>query len=316
MERSTLRELTNLPKAVILEYLRERRKTNLIKKFVSRFDFTPGSRNETLAALAPFLIVALVALVEDIEAFLTLPMWIQVASTLFIWFSVFSLFVIGFAQRAPRWFMPYMGLPLPFFGILLFNALMDRLSNLNYFLYVWYDIDILNWYRLPWFLSDFLQQGLLWVWMVILVLLLIVATRSVPKSRPFYQRLRDDWTLLSFIIYGTMPLALFITFNEYKNEEPFMFLSFLILAVGGRLYLRSDVPWNKFLFLQGGVALSMLVAAAGKAVLEESSFPFGGGTWQIEFMSTIVTWVWLAMLMLLPLAFKLLPRSDTTPRTA
>jgi hypothetical protein len=43
----------------------------------------------------------------------------------------------------------------------------------------------------------------------------------------------------------------------------------------------------------------MLVAAIGKAVLVESSFPgVLDDSWQIEFMSTIITSLWLALFML------------------
>jgi len=51
-----VRELAGLPKAIIYEYLRERKKSKMTGKFASRFDFEPGSRNESFAALAPFLL--------------------------------------------------------------------------------------------------------------------------------------------------------------------------------------------------------------------------------------------------------------------
>jgi hypothetical protein len=57
----------------------------------------------------------------------------------------------------------------------------------------------------------------------------------------------------------------------------------------------------------------MLIAAIGKAVLVESSFPgVVDDSWQTEFMSTIVTWMWLAMIMLIPPALDLLPRPNSS----
>jgi len=152
------------------------------------------------------------------------------------------------------------------------------------------------------------------VGLIFILILLLVATRLIPKSRLFHQRLKDDWTLLSFIIYGAMPFVLFITYNEYKNEEPFMFMSLMVLAVCGWLYLKSYEPLKRFLYLYGGVALSMLVAAIGKAVLEESSFPGGSSTWQTEFMDTLTMWLWLALIMLIPVSFKLFSRLDDHPK--
>lgn len=148
-----------------------------------------------------------------------------------------------------------------------------------------------------------------------MLVLLLVATKLVPKSRPFHNRLRNDWTLIAFILYGVTPLALLFTLNEYKNQEPYMFLALLILAAGAWLYLRSDEPWNRFFRLQGAMWLSMLVAAIGKAVLVESSFPgVLDDSWQTEFMSTVVTWMWLALIMFIPPAINLLPRPNNSPQ--
>jgi hypothetical protein len=227
--------------------------------------------------------------------YITFPLWSQVAFVILFWSLVLGLFLLGPAKGLPRWFLPYLGLPLPIVSLTLFNSMMDKWGV------VWM-------YEAPWFFRAFTQEGLLWMGMVLLLFLLLVISRLVPRFRPFHQRLRNDWTLLSFIIYGTMPLVLFITYNEYKNEEPFMFLSLASLAAGGWLYLRNQEPLKRFLYLQGGMTLSMLVAAAGKAILEGSSFPGGGSTWHIEFMSTLQTWLWLALIMLIPYALNLLPR--------
>jgi hypothetical protein len=304
VERLVLRELVSLPKAAILEHLREMRKSRMTEKSASRFDFLPGTRSEIWAALAPFLLFgALPTLLGYFRVSDLVPLWLDIVFVIILWSFGLSLILIGYVKRFPRWFMPYIGLPMPIISLLLFLSLMEKLGG------VW-------WYRLPWFLSAFIQQGLLWMGSIFLLILLLVASRLIPKSRSFHQRLRDDWTLLSFIIYGTLPLVLFIILNEYKNEEPFMFLALLILAVGGWLYLQSGVPWNKFLYLQGGVALSLLTVAVGKAILAESSFPVGADTWQIEFMDTIITWLWLAMIMLIPLALNLLPRPNSSAQAS
>jgi hypothetical protein len=118
-------------------------------------------------------------------------------------------------------------------------------------------------------------------------------------SRAFYQRLRDDWTPLSFIIYGAMPLVLFIALNEYKNEEPYMFVALLILAAGGCLYLQRDSRLKRYLCLQAGMGLSMIVAAGGMVVLEESSLPGLCLTTDINIFrassfSVLYTLLWLA----------------------
>ena len=46
LERLILRELVNLPKAIILEHLRQRRMSKMTGHFAPRFDFAPGTRRE------------------------------------------------------------------------------------------------------------------------------------------------------------------------------------------------------------------------------------------------------------------------------
>ena len=88
-------ELAGLPKAIIYAHLRERRKT-MTGKFASRFDFVPGSRNETLAALAPFLLFGAVPVVLgylDTRGFL--PGWFAIIFVLIFWSSGIGLLIIG-----------------------------------------------------------------------------------------------------------------------------------------------------------------------------------------------------------------------------
>jgi hypothetical protein len=301
-----LRELIGLPKAILYEHLRERRKANMTGKFASRFDFAPGSPNETLAALAPFLLFgALPTLLGYFRVSSVMPLWLEIIFVIVFLLFGLSLFVIGFAKGAPRWFMPYLGLPLPIISLAVFNGWLDE----------WDGFRMYGLYERSWFLGQFVFQGLLWVGLIGSIVLLVLAVRLIPKFHPFYKRLRGDWTLLCFVLYGAIPFALVLTFDEYKHEEPYMFAAFLILAAGGWLYLRDDVPLKKFLYLYVGVALSMLIAAVGKAaILPIQDWPIyiDPASWKPEAMSTFIMWMWLALIMLIPLALNLFPRSENS----
>lgn len=301
------REFLSLPKAILHEHLRERRKTKMMKSFASRFDFALGSRNETRAALIPFLFGSLMILFSYISYSLAFPMWMQVTFVFIFWLLLISLFVIGFAKGAPRWFMPYLGLPLPIISLIIFNSWLDD----------WIGIRFNRLYERSWFMGQFVFQGLLWVGLIGSILLLVLTVSLIPKFHPFYNRLKNDWTLLCFILYGAMPFVLVLTFDEYKYGEPYMFLAFLILAAGGWFYLRNDELWKKFLCLYIGVALSMLTAVVGKAIIlpiQEWPVFIDPSYWKSEAMSTLVTWMWLALVMLIPPALTLLPRSDDSPQ--
>ncbi len=196
--------------------------------------------------------------------------------------------------------MPYIGLPLPIINVLVFNALNDP---------EWRGFPSLM--NAPWLVQQIVYGGRLWGILILLVVLVVLVPALIKRFRPFYQRLRDDWTLLSFIIYGTAPFMLVISFDDYQNEEPYLFLSFLILAVGAWFYLRNKAPWKRFWSLFIGLALSMFTSAIGKGILYAGPWPRPKYfTWQTEMLSTIVLWGWLALIMLIPLALNLLPRLE------
>jgi hypothetical protein len=294
-----LRELTGLPQAILYENLRERRKTKMTGIFASRFDFEPGSRNETLAALAPFLLIgALPTLFSYIGNSVEFPMWIQVVFTLFMWILVGGLLIIGFKKGVPRWFMPYLGFPLPILCVLIFNG--------------WIVPDK-GGFDAPWLIQQFIGAGLIWGSLILLTVILVLISVLVKRFQPFYQRLRDDWTLLSFLLYGSVPFIAVVGFEGYKNNEIYLATVFLFLAAGGGLYLRNENPWKKFLSLFGGLTLSMLVIAVGQTVLYEISFPNSLYPWWTMTTGTAVTWIWLALIMLLPLALNLFPGQKEIP---
>lgn len=235
-----------------------------------------------------------------------MPVWgeaILVLSRLSLLGFIFVLFVLGVGKGLPRWFLPYLGFVFSIASIISFNAWIDP-----------------KWPGLPfllapsWFIQNFTYQGLLLIGILPLVILLVLSAMLIPRFRPFYGRVRNDWTLISFLIYGTAPFAILLTFDAYeKNGDPYLFGSFLFLAIGGWFYLRSGVPWKKFLFLYIGMALSLTFAAVGRAILCEYGL-FDEWVsyciWQNEMVDTMTLWIWLAIFMLLPLTIKLLPRSN------
>lgn len=303
-----LRELISLPWAIIQEHLRERRKAKMIGKFSSRFDYAPGSRKEILAAVAPFLLFGAVPILISLSGrFITItrPYILEEALSICMLVSVISLLVAGFFRNVPRWFMPYLGLPLPLLSLLIFGYWVDKsgsfpLTNLS-----------------SQFLRTFVRDGFLWGIFIPLLVLLVVFSAAIPRYRPFYQRLRNDWTLLCFLLYGAAPFMAFFQFEGYQNYELYVGWMFLILAAGGWLYLRNDSPWKKFIILISGVTLSMFAAALGQAVLYESSLynshrPFPDHPWWATVNETVIAWMWLVLIMFLPLAITLLPRPKST----
>jgi hypothetical protein len=307
--QAILRELISLPAAILNAHLRERRKAKMIKKFDSRLDFPPGSRFETLAAFTPFFVIPILLFAIPLSVPYTpeeMPVWgeaILVLSRLSLLGFIFVLLVLGFSKGVPRWFLPYLGFVFSIVNIVAFNALLDpKLPGFSFL------------FGAPDSIQNFAYQGLLLMGVLPLVVLFVLSAMLIPKFRPFYRRVRKDWTLLSFLMYGTAPFAILLIFDAYENNSaPYQFGSLFILAIGGWLYLRSEASWKKFLFLYIGMALSLASAAAGRAILcEKGHFDewVFDCTWQIEVMDTMTLWIWLAIFMLFPLGINLLPRSN------
>ena len=292
------RELISLPRAIIHEHLRERRKA-MTGKSASWFDFEPGSRNEALAALTPFLLgAALPTLISLIGSSINIPLWIQIVFTLFMWFLIGSLLVLGFKKSAPRWFMPYLGVPLSIINLIAFNFMVNP---------EWHGFPFLH--GASWFVRQIFYMGMLWMGLIVLILLIFLLTRLIPRFRAFHQRLRDDWTLLCFILYGAMPFVVYLSFDEFKNGEPYLLLSFLALALGGWLYLRSGTLWRKFWSLLAGLTLAMSIAFLGQNLLYESSYPYSNSSPWTTTMSTVIMWMWMVLFMFISAGLSLLPRN-------
>jgi len=291
-------ELMDLPKAIIYEHLRERRKNKMAGKSASRFDFEPGSRTEALVALAPFLFFGGVPVILGWLQFLgVLPLWFAIAFVFVFWGLGLSLFVIGFKRGAPRWFMPYLGAPLPIISLIVFNTLISP---------EWHGFLFLR--EASWFVRQIFNQGVLWIWLLLLVFLIFLLTHLTPRLHPFHKRLRSDWTLLCFLLYGAIPFVVVISFEEFKNEEPFLLLSFLALALGGWFYLRSTSPWKRFWSLLLGMTLAMSIAILGQMLLYENSFPFSNFPQWTTTLSTVVMWMWRVLFMCISAGLGQLPQ--------
>jgi hypothetical protein len=162
-------------------------------------------------------------------------------------------------------------------------------------------------------------QGQLWLGLPIATIASVIICALLPPLRPFYRRLRQDWTLLSFLIYGATWFAVLLTFDDYPQNQPYKLLSMLLLAAGGWFYLRSGTRRLRFASLFSGWTLAMIVATVGKAILYAGpDWPYprliGTFTWQSEATSTMITWAWLLLALAIPALLALLPHGSLTRR--
>jgi hypothetical protein len=294
------RELWALPGAILREYRRARRKQTMIDERQA-LRSGGGSWREVLAALAPFLLLGIVPSLlglSPLSGRLGIGLGIAVLCVLGI--SVLALGILGLVKGLPRWVLPYG-------GILLATVTAAGLGFL-----VW-KLQPPFWppkAKDHWFARHVAYQGVIWAGIVILPSVLVIIAALLSPLQPIYKRIRHDWTLVSFGLYGSALPALLISFDDYRHTEPYMLAAMVLLALGGWLYLRSERRWQRVLSLLAGLTLAMAVGAAGRAILfgrADYPFPRLHFTPQTEASSTVIMGAWIAIALLIPAVFGLLP---------
>ncbi len=216
--------------------------------------------------------------------------------------SLILLLVIGVKKGLPQWSLPYLGFLLSMLSLYLFSIVFGApiyllLRNLR-------DQSIL--------FIDILWDGIFWYGLLFSILFLVLLSRVSPA----FQRFKNDWTLACFVLYGGVPFALWIAFDEYVGDEPYTLLAFLVLAVGAWLYLRSTNEWPRFGTLLIAMTLAMFIVAMGKVLLIPSQ------TWPISIdggltiKQSIIMWGWYALGMMIPLASRFLSRSSDSSQVS
>lgn len=256
------------------------------------------------AALAPFLLLGvLLPLLSPLGVGLRLPIGVFNEVAVAILGLLGILLLVGVGRGLPRWSLPYLGVILSLLSVYgcsqwFFDWLTSQLVTRQH----------------PLFWRQLVHQGQIWLGLPLLTLVIVGVSWLLPPLRPFYNRLRQDWTLLSFMLYGAGLFALFVTFDDYPDEDPYLLPAMAFLAGGGWLYLRAAEPKRRLAMLVSGLTLAMLTAAIGKAIIYTSPdwpYPqtYSSFTWQTEAMSTMIMWGWLVLALLLPAGLNRLLRN-------
>jgi hypothetical protein len=253
-----------------------------------------GDWREVLPAIAPFLYFGLIfyVMTNGNIVHATAPQWLVNMLVFGQLALILLVIILGFFRGLPRGVLPSVGILLTFCVFLLNSAwLLNRVLPLF--------IDVTS----PWILK-IMGFGLsMWGTLLIASALILLIAAIWPPLRPFYERVRADWTLLPFCLYGASLVAILLTFDDYVNEEPYVLLAAAALSIGGWGYLSSRRLWTRLLALSAGLTGAMAITAAGKAIIFSSPawpYPRYDFTWQSEVMSTVVLWGWLMVLILAP----------------
>jgi hypothetical protein len=274
-------------------------------------------------AVLPFLLGAVMSLLNLVGAG---------RSGMATWFSggwILALLiatVVGLIKELPRWSLPYFGV----IGLDLSWVLTHRGTYMGMNTRAGLLGPVLGWVdhlvraalgpSTPWTMRVICGTGLDWIALLGITACALLIIAAFRPLRPLFRRIRCDWTLLSFALYGASATAVFLTFEDYPpSKYPFTFLSSVILAVGAWAYLRFDgLGARRAWTLVAALIMVAAVGAAGKGVLYASpDWPYPHSfTWQSEALHGLLLWGWVMLAILAPAALSLLPRPEVSPGAA
>jgi hypothetical protein len=106
------------------------------------------------------------------------------------------------------------------------------------------------------------------IWLMLLIQMvflefMVAAIVGLLRVAPgFLARVRQEWSLMSFFLYG-MAILPVLGNDEFRGVEGYQTASLLILAAGAGLYLVAPRRWQRALALVGPAILSPAVMSLG-----------------------------------------------------
>jgi hypothetical protein len=233
--RVGLRELRDVPIAAFQVHRRLR--------FRRLFFVSPGSNREILMALAPFLMLGIL---PPLFSLLAIPLGVFNVLAMGMLLLLAALLLVGIGRGLPRWSLPYLGV---IFSLVSVYGLREVTPGGLTWQLVGQNQPL--WWR------QVVYQGERWLGLPLIMFVVVALSWLLPPLRSFCTRVQQDWTLLSFMLYGAGLFALVYTFDDYPDEEPYLLLAMALLAGGGWVYLRAKTSRQRIAALFAGLTLAM-----------------------------------------------------------
>jgi hypothetical protein len=287
-------ELLLLPAAVLRAHGHARRNAALAAPHLPPLEL---SWRELLLSLAVFLLPAVMLISSQQSSQGTASS--SHAAILFLAIMVAAGFLRGFPLRSS----PYFGLIVVVAGYLyLFQWVVGLVSPA-----LISDLTPGVWDRSTYLLLQIISNGMLWLMLFCLTLLVVAILAIFNRFRPLFQRVEGDWTLFSYVLYGESVFVLLLLFETYRSAPAYTVASLLCLAGGAWFYLRLAQGGRRVLALIGGITLAMWIAALGKgmpgqpgaSLLDVVLNPLTAGSWS-ESGQFLLAWAWMVIALLLP----------------
>ncbi len=255
----------------------------------------------------PFLIAVVLVMIHEIatlrHALGTHILVLDIGLLVVLLIPVIS----GLMMGLPRWAIPSVGFLVGIAGILIFSSWINFLPPFPHYSSVLGKVLLVV-------IARFMFFG----HMLLLSALLVLAAAWLPPLQPFYTGLRRDWSLLSFLLYGSVLPVLLVVFDEYRGSAPYQTAGLLILAVGAWVYLRRSQPSTRLHALLVAVALTMGLFGLGKYLLYPHQLWLAYTTFPRwwEALVPLIEGAVLLVIIAVPAVLKLFPTNSTQAERA
>jgi hypothetical protein len=173
---------------------------------------------------------------------------------------VLGAVLAGVWKGIPRWSLPYLGVALAT-GTFLLGAQWSADRTLTLALEEFGIVAADGSARLFW---EIVWSGFVWLGLFVVAGMALGLLALLNRCRSILPRMRQDWTLASYLLYGGALAALAVSFTQHHANTLYAVASSLCLGSGAWIFLRSPRPWQRSLSLLGGLTLAVLFAAAGR----------------------------------------------------
>ena len=129
-------------------------------------------------------------------------------------------------------------------------------------------------------------------------------TRSLRPLQAFFSNIRADWTLLTFGLFGCMPLLIAVSFDEVDRLYSLYFMVIFTVLMKGTVffYMQRQNQRERIAVLGTGIFLIITLAMAAPTIYWCNH----GGT---SILPAVITGIVLYLFMFSPALISLIPRS-------
>jgi hypothetical protein len=251
-----IKELLSLPVSALRVHIQIRDRKTLANPD-KPFELT---WRELLVALAVFLLPAMMILANPVMTSTLETTHSAGVSAVLLFLAV--MIAAGLLRGVQLWSMSYVGIILVVAGYLyLFQWIASLVSPA-----LISNFSPGQWDRSTYLLLKIISNGMLWLMLFCLTLLVVALLALLNRFQPLFSRTRHDWTMLSYILYGESVFALLFLFENHRFDRSFIIASLLCLGVGLWFHLRNAARWKRLLALLGGLSLAMWIAVFGVSI--------------------------------------------------